>query len=151
MQNKIVNLTADRKKHLDELLSVWENSVRATHLFLTEKDIIALKPIVLKALEDITSLFCIFDSDADKIVAFMGVEGNKLEMLFVYNSYRGTGVGKKLLRYALETLNVEYVDVNEQNRDASGFYKHCGFEATGRSDLDGQGNPFPILHMRRIK
>jgi hypothetical protein len=23
-----------------------------------------------------------------------------------------------------------------------------GFEQVGRSELDGQGNPFPLLHMR---
>jgi putative acetyltransferase len=40
------------------------------------------------------------------------------------------------------------VDVNEQNPQGVGFYRHMGFEQVGRSELDGQGNPFPLLHMR---
>jgi putative acetyltransferase len=39
------------------------------------------------------------------------------------------------------------VDVNEQNEQALGFYRHLGFEVVGRSPLDGQGKPYPLLHM----
>ena len=39
------------------------------------------------------------------------------------------------------------VDVNEQNPEALGFYLANGFEVTGRSPLDGQGRPFPLLHL----
>jgi putative acetyltransferase len=38
--------------------------------------------------------------------------------------------------------------VNEQNPQAVGFYEHIGFLITGRSTLDGQGKPFPLLHMK---
>ncbi|OAT53609.1 histone acetyltransferase [Providencia heimbachae ATCC 35613] len=40
------------------------------------------------------------------------------------------------------------IDVNEQNPQAVGFYQHMGFSQYRRSELDGQGNPFPVLHMR---
>jgi putative acetyltransferase len=39
-------------------------------------------------------------------------------------------------------------DVNEQNGQAVGFYKRMGFTATGRSPLDGQGRPYPLLHLK---
>ena len=45
-------------------------------------------------------------------------------------------------------LNVKYVDVNEQNPQAVGFYNHMGFKVFKKSELDEQGNPFPILHMK---
>jgi putative acetyltransferase len=38
--------------------------------------------------------------------------------------------------------------VNEQNPQGVAFYRHMGFGQVGRSELDGQGNPFPLLHMR---
>ena len=38
--------------------------------------------------------------------------------------------------------------MNEQNPQGVGFYLHMGFEQTGRSELDGEGNPFPLLHMK---
>ncbi|MFU6774762.1 GNAT family N-acetyltransferase, partial [Pseudomonas aeruginosa] len=39
------------------------------------------------------------------------------------------------------------VDVNEQNPQACGFYRHYGFRQTGRSATDSAGRPFPLLHM----
>lgn len=43
------------------------------------------------------------------------------------------------------------VDVNEQNPQAVGFYLHYGFVQTGRSPLDGEGRPFPLLHMSLLR
>ena len=39
--------------------------------------------------------------------------------------------------------------MNEQNQDALRFYRACGFVVETRSDTDGDGRPFPLLHMRR--
>ena len=69
-------------------------------------------------------------------------------MLFIDNNYRGIGIGKKLITYAIDNLQVTKVDVNEQNNQAVGFYKHIGFNTYKRSDLDGEGKEYPILHMR---
>ena len=69
-------------------------------------------------------------------------------MLFVSDECRGKGIGKSLVEYAVKTLNVNYVDVNEQNPQALGFYEHVGFEVFKKSEFDEQGNPFPILHMK---
>jgi putative acetyltransferase len=78
----------------------------------------------------------------------MGVERDKIEMLFVAPQARGTGIGRQLISYAVNELNARYVDVNEQNPQAVGFYEKMGFEIFGRSELDAQGNPYPLLHMR---
>ena len=64
------------------------------------------------------------------------------------NNYRGTGIGKKLVTYAINHLQVTKVDVNEQNIQAVGFYKYIGFNVYKRSDLDGEGKEYPILHMQ---
>jgi len=53
-----------------------------------------------------------------------------------------------LLRYAIERLNADELDVNEQNPQALGFYEKQGFEVIGRSEVDGMGQPYPLLHMR---
>ncbi|MCP6133269.1 GNAT family N-acetyltransferase, partial [Klebsiella pneumoniae] len=75
----------------------------------------------------------------------------QVAMLFVAPDYRGQGVGKRLLRYAVAELNAERLDVNEQNTQALGFYLHEGFEVVGRSETDGLGQPYPLLHMQRIR
>ena len=78
----------------------------------------------------------------------MGVAEDNLEMLFVENKHRGTGVGKKLVSYAIENFHVNKVDVNEQNSQAVGFYKHLGFKMYRKSELDAEGKEYPILHMK---
>lgn len=130
----------------EELITVWENSVRATHDFLTEESIQFYKSLILKEYFFEVDLFC-HKNDRQKIDGFIGVAGDKLEMLFIDASERGKGTGKKLLGYAINERNVRRVDVNEQNTQAVGFYKHMGFQVVRRSELDGSGNPYPILSM----
>jgi len=124
---------------------IWENSVRATHHFLKEQDILSIRPSVLKCFL-IAKLF-VFKNDAGKINGFIGVVDNKIEMLFIDSDCRGKGIGKKLVAYAINNLNATKLDVNEQNPHAVGFYKHIGFKIVGRSESDNMGNPFPLLHM----
>ena len=129
-----------------ELLNVWENSVRATHDFITDEDIEFFKPIIIEQAFPAVTLECIKDEQGT-ILGFLGVSNAKIEMLFLRAESRGQGVGKVLLKYAIEKLGANTVDVNEQNPLAVGFYQHMGFVITSRSPLDDMGKPFPILHM----
>ncbi len=133
-----------------EVVDVWEASVRATHRFLKEEDMAYFKPLILNTYLDVVELRCYRDENY-KIIGFVGVADGNIEMLFIHPAHRGRRIGKTLLNYALKNLNVTKVDVNEQNEQAVGFYKHCGFETIGRSELDASGKPYPILHMELIK
>ncbi|WP_085581548.1 MULTISPECIES: GNAT family N-acetyltransferase [unclassified Pseudomonas] len=130
-----------------ELTRVWEASVRATHDFLPDSYILLLKDLVLTRYLDAVMLICTKDH-RQRITGFAGVAAGKVEMLFIDPDHRGQGLGKQLLRYALEHLNADELDVNEQNPQALGFYFKQGFEVIGRSDVDGMGQPYPLLHMR---
>ena len=77
----------------------------------------------------------------------MGIEDSTLEMLFISPEERGKGLGKRLIQYGIKTYAVERVAVNEQNPQAKGFYEHMGFRVYKRTDLDEQGNPYPLLYM----
>ena len=72
-----------------------------------------------------------------------------LEMLFVSDEYRGRGPGKQLLQYGIENYGVNELAVNEQNPLAKGFYEYMGFKIYKRTELDEQGNPYPLLYMKR--
>lgn len=129
---------------LSGLLETWESSVRATHAFLSEADIAALRPRVLEGLEAVSLWIA---REGGRIAGFAGIRGHMLEMLFVRADMREQGIGSALMRRALEE-GVFRLDVNEQNPQAVGFYERMGFERIGRSAMDGQGRPFPLLHMR---
>jgi len=130
-----------------ELTKVWEDSVRATHDFLPQSYIELLKNLVLTRYLDAVMLICTKDAQ-QRITGFAGVAGGKIEMLFIDPVHRGQGLGKQLLRYAMEHLNAYELDVNEQNPQALGFYFKQGFEVVGRTEHDGMGQPYPLLHMR---
>ena len=67
----------------------------------------------------------------------MGIEMQKLEMLFISPEYIGQGIGTELC-------------VNEQNPIAEEFYEYMGFKVYERSDIDERGNPYPVLYMKLI-
>ena len=144
---KIDILDTISDKDMEEILDTWESSVRATHDFLSEEDIMLIKPYVKEGAKHVGKFLCVRDEE-NTIKAFMGIEDFKIEMLFVSDECRRKGIGKSLVEYAVKTLNVNYVDVNEQNPQALGFYEHVGFEVFKKSEFDEQGNPFPILHMK---
>lgn len=131
----------------EEITSVWEASVRATHHFLDEEAIQYYRPLVLHEYLKSVTLFCSRD-DHDRIVGFLGISGRKLEMLFIKPDNRGKGIGELLLNYAIDIMGIDSVDVNEQNEQAIGFYKRYGFKITRRSEVDGLGKPYPVLHMK---
>ena len=132
------------------LLDVWEQSVRETHLFLSVEEIEEIKKYVPVALESVPS-WIVEDDAAGTPIAFMGIDGIKLEMLFVSPKERGKGLGRKLLEFGISEYGIKELTVNEQNPQAKGFYEHMGFKAYKRSELDEQGKPYPILFMRRIE
>lgn len=143
----IIEIDIRTPKLLQELLNIWEDSVKATHLFLSSKEIEKIKTYVPQALEMIDHLIIIED-EKRLPVGFMGIENQKLEMLFIQSSERGKGLGKQLLNYGIEKFDVNELTVNEQNPLAKGFYEHMGFVTYKRTDLDEQGNSYPILYMK---
>lgn len=129
------------------LLDVWENSVRATHDFLSLEEVAKIREFVPGALSDIAHL--IIETDENEIpIAFMGIKNGKLEMLFIKDSERGKGTGKRLLSHGIKNYDVDELAVNEQNPRARGFYEHMGFKVYRRNESDDQGNPYPVLYMR---
>ncbi len=136
-----------READYNRVVEVWEASVRATHDFVREEDIAFFRPMVRAALPTIIQLVCIRDENG-QVAGFLAVVHRKIEMLFIHPDARGQGVGKRLLSYAVDTFGAKELDVNEQNEQALGFYRHMGWQVVGRSELDSTGKPYPILHMR---
>ncbi len=130
------------------LLEIWEASVRASHRFLSEDDIRNILPQAEDAIRQIETLWVACDGDAR--IGFMGIQSGKIEMLFLHPDYFRKGVGSALIRKAFSEQGVQYVDVNEQNPSAVRFYERMGFRTFRRDSKDDQGNPFPVLRMKRL-
>lgn len=144
---RIIEIQERTEMLVNQLLEVWENSVKATHLFLSSGEIENIKKYVPQAISEVAHLV-VTENESHQPIAFMGIESTKLEMLFIKDSERGKGLGKQLLNYGIENYNVNELAVNEQNPNAKGFYEYMGFKTYKRSELDEQGNPYPILYMR---
>ena len=130
------------------LLKIWEASVRASHHFLTEEDVRSLYPQAEEAIRQIDTLWVAEDGNA--AIGFMGIQSGKIEMLFLHPDCFRKGIGSMLVRKACSEQDVQYVDVNEQNPAAVEFYERMGFRTFRRDSTDDQGNPFPILRMKRL-
>ena len=90
-------------------------------------------------------------AETEQPIAFMGVQNGRLEMLFLAPEERGKGIGKRLLKYGIENYGIIELTVNEQNPQAVGFYEHMGFETYKRTELDEEGDPYPLLYMKRVR
>src|SRR4051794_16143833 len=109
MENSKFILDTPSKNEYPAMLSLWESSVRATHHFLEESDIVFLRNLIQE--------HNVFDQvvardNAHNIVGIMGVAEADLAMLFVHADFIGQGVGGMLTTHAINKLNVKTVEVN---------------------------------------
>lgn len=146
---KIAEVSARPPQLVQQLVEVWQRSVQATHLFLSAPEIPAIRTYVPQALCGGKKHLIVAQDESGTPVGFMGVQENRLEMLFLDPEARGQGLGARLLCLGMEQYGVSGLTVNEQNPAAAGFYRHMGFVVYRRSELDEQGGPYPILYMRR--
>ena len=127
---------------IQSLTALWERSAIATHLFLNAEEIAQIKQYLPQSLSEVAHLI-IAPNEQGALLGFMGINEQKLKVLFSEPALREQGLGKKLLQYWIDKYGV-----NEQNPQAVGFYKHLGFKIYKRTDLDEQGAPYPFFYMR---
>lgn len=129
-----------------QIMHVWRSAVDATHDFLSSADRMAIEEELLAFFPTISLQLAV--DDRDRPQGFMFLHGGHLEALFIHPDCHGQGIGKAFVAQAVAAHPDLTVDVNEQNIAAMGFYEHLGFEPIGRSELDGQGRAYPLIHLR---
>ncbi|WP_367568169.1 hypothetical protein [Lacrimispora sp.] len=65
---------------VEQLLEVWDKSVRETHLFLSDSEIKDIAKYIPQALSSIAHLIIAVNNEK-KPVAFMGIEERKLDRI----------------------------------------------------------------------
>jgi len=133
----------------ERIIEIWRGAVDATHNFLSPQDRLEIDKMVCSFLPQ-AMLWVAVDED-DYPLAFMLIDHDHMEALFVDPACRGSGVGAALVRHGLSLHPTMTTDVNEQNSQAVGFYEKMGFRLTGRSQIDGQGRPYPLLHLAYVQ
>lgn len=130
------------------LIGLWEQSVLATHHFLNREDFLAIKSLVKQINFEALDVYVLLDGAT--LAGFSGIAGNKLKMLFIAPDYQGKRAGTTLVQHAINSHNVQRVDVNEQNTPALQFYRKQGFDVFDRSETDEMGKPYPIFKMKLV-
>jgi putative acetyltransferase len=139
-----------RVEDRERMLAIWERSVRATHHFLEDRDVVGLLPLVAQELGSDAIEWWVLQSAADETIGILGYAPAVIEGLFIDPDHHGHGGGSFLVAHAQSlAAGALSVDVNEQNGSALRFYEALGFSVVGRSPTDSDGRPLPILHMRR--
>lgn len=146
MQTDHFKIARYKDTYRAQILSIWESSVRATHEFLTQRDFEEIKELVGLIGFNKLQVYCLIKENT--VIGFIGAAHKKVEMLFLDPEYFGQGFGRKLLNYAVQKLQVNKVDVNEQNVQARKFYRRFGFKTIEKTEKDGQGKNYPLLKMK---
>jgi putative acetyltransferase len=76
---------------------------------------------------------------------------NKLDALYIDPIHFRKGLGKKLVKQAIEDKDINTVDVNEQSNENIAFFTDLGFVTLSTTPIDGFGLPYPIAHMHLKK
>lgn len=88
---KILEVKDRNKILVEKLLEIWESSVKATHLFLSSKEIENIKKYVPDAIYNAE----ILKNENGEVFGIMGIENERLEMLFVSKENIGKYVYKR--------------------------------------------------------
>lgn len=127
------------------LLEIWRRSVEATHEFLTPADVDVIEQDVATYLPQMSDLRVA--EEGGQLIGFIAIENDTVEMLFVEALAQGRGIGSALLASVVTGRESIRVAVNEQNPSGRNFYAVKGFTEIGRSETDGEGRAFPLLHL----
>ena len=133
---------------LPEMLKIWQDSVRASHFFLKDSDIVEIKQEVKAAFSSLQNI--LVAKLNDDFAGFIGVSEKSIEMLFVASKFFNLGLGKRLILEAVNAFFTEQdeilLDCNEQNERGLTFYQKLGFKERGKSQKDSKGRDFAIIH-----
>ena len=141
-----MRIRLSRADEQGRLFQIWRDAVDATHHFLSPEDRAAIEEQVQAFLRQMP-LWLATDANGH-VVGFMGLSHSHMDSLFIDPAFHGLGVGRMLVEHAIALYPALATDVNEQSAQAMGFYERLGFVRTGRSEVDDQRRPYPLIYLR---
>ena len=86
--------------------------------------------------------------DDEFVKGTLHAEGQELLELYVDSFFQNEGIGSKLIKFAVDKLDVRYLNVLEKNTKAIRFYQRHGFVLTQEKQLE-QGTDEYVVKMKR--
>ena len=133
---------------LPAVVDVWEASIRDAHRLVSDAYLQFFKPLVrneLLAMVDVAGV----RSSGGALVGFVAIAGTHVEALFVHPAWRRKGVGRRLVRHAVNAAGVLTVDLDDGNTPAIALFRTEAFAVEHRWSITSLGRTFPMIRMRR--
>lgn len=105
-------------------------------------------PLAKKYIDNPDELDGIWVYDDEFVKGVMHHDGNQIVELYVDSFFENQGIGSKLIKYAIEQLDCDFLWVLERNKKAIRFYQRHGFTITEEKQYE-EGTTERIVKMQR--
>lgn len=156
-KTKGLHMTAIRKATIQDISRIAEILIftkRMNYRFIFQNDKVSfgelqVLPLAQEYLSNPEKLKNIWVYDDEFVKAMIHVEDNRILELYVDCFFQSEGIGGKLVDFAVEELDAEYLFVLEKNHRAIRFYESHGFILTAEREQEPGTDEF-IVKMGRI-
>lgn len=129
-----------QKSDIDRVAEIWLDTNLKAHDFISEQYWRSNFDMVKEAL--LQAEVYVYESGG-KVQGFIGLDGEYIEGIFVFDGMQSQGIGKALLDYAKSRKSELQLNVYQKNTLAVRFYQREGFsvrsegldEAVGEKDF----------------
>ncbi len=150
--NNIRKATCEDASRIAEIL-IFTKRMNYRSIFCNDKvsfGEMQVYPLAKKYIENPGKLQNIWVYDDEFVKGMIHVENNSIEELYVDTFFQNQGIGDKLIRFAVEQMECNYLWVLEKNVKAIRFYEAHGFVLTKERQLE-EGTTEYIVEMERRK
>lgn len=128
---------------LDTVVDLWLKSSIKAHSFIEasfwEGQVNAMREVYIPSADTWVADY------EGMLVGFVSLNEEMLAALFVHPFFQGNGIGKQLLKFAMEQSDSLVLSVYKENKRAMDFYRKQGFEAVQEQVDKHTGMPEVIM------
>lgn len=150
--NHIRKATAQDASRLAEIL-IFTKRMYYRPIFQNDKvsfGEMQVLPLAQEYIENAEKLKNIWVYDDEFVKGMIHIEKDRLEELYVDFFFQNSGIGAKLLDFAIQEFNIRYLFVLEKNERAIRFYQKHGFSLTSEREFEEGTTEFVVKMERRL-
>lgn len=133
---KIGNIRIAKEKDISRIAEILVFTKRMNYRRIFQNDVYSFGELqVLRVSKEYTNNSTILNNtyifEEDFVKGIMEIEGKEITKLYVDSFFSNQGIGGKLIEFAIEKFNVQFLWVLEKNDRAIEFYNSYGFFEKG--------------------